>query len=64
MGEQAVLESEPERVEKWRRDELVRAGYPMDYALKLARHVEVDLRLAVRLLEQGCTPAVAVKILL
>jgi hypothetical protein len=47
--EQAVqeVETEDERVMRWRRDELRRAGYDERLALKLALRRHVDLHLAV-----------------
>lgn len=57
-------ETETERVERWRADELVRAGYDAEPAAELARRHDVDLHHAAGLLEQGCTPELALKILL
>ena len=48
----------------WRFDRLVRAGYAEVDASKVARQVEVDLHLAMRLLERGCPAATALRILL
>jgi hypothetical protein len=63
--EQAVreIETESERVLRWRVDELKRAGYDDRLALKLALRRHVDLHRAVRLLRQGCDPALAARIL-
>jgi hypothetical protein len=58
------VETESERVERWRAQELERAGYSADAAAKLAARPDVDLHRAVDLLGQGCPPAVAVDILL
>src|SRR5688500_17714341 len=49
--------SEIDRIERWRHEELERAGYDSDSALVLAASHEVDLHKAVRLLERGCTVA-------
>jgi hypothetical protein len=56
--------TEQDRVEAWRLEELLRAGYPEDAALALAPRFDVDLHSAVSLLEQGCPPGVAVAILI
>ena len=48
----------------WRLTELTRAGYPPADAWLLATDTRADLRVAERLLEQGCPPATAVRILL
>jgi hypothetical protein len=57
-------ETESERIERWRMEELERAGYPIESAICLAASPEVDLHFAVGLLEHGCEPELAVKILL
>jgi hypothetical protein len=48
----------------WRFESLIRAGYLPDQAWELATSKEVDVRLAERLLDQGCAPLTAVQILL
>jgi len=61
---QILAETELERVEKWRAEELERGGYkPADAARLAARH-EVDLHIAVALLEKGCPAELALEILL
>jgi hypothetical protein len=57
-------ETEIERIERWRREELERAGYPSDAAAALAARHDVDLHAAVGLLERGCPPETALQILL
>jgi hypothetical protein len=58
------VETEGERIERWRAEELERAGYdPVDAGKLAARH-DVDLHLAVELLERGCPAATALRILL
>ena len=56
-------ESEHERVERWRADRLERAGYTAEQAAELAGRSDVDLHQAVGLVEQGCEPEVAFRIL-
>ncbi len=58
-----VEESETERIERWRAGELERAGYDPDSACGLAQRHDVDLHLAIELLERGCPVETAVKIL-
>ena len=48
----------------WRYERLVRAGYSERDSMVVAERVEVDLHLAVELLERGCPPATALRILL
>jgi len=59
-----AVETEVERVERWRADALVRAGYDASDALELAARPDIDLHEAIDLLESGCPVAVAVRILL
>ena len=54
---------ERETVTSWRIERLVGAGYPADAALVLALDREVDLHLAVSLLERGCASDTALEIL-
>jgi len=54
---------ERESVTSWRIERLVGAGYAEDAALVLALDREVDLHLAVSLLERGCPPDTALEIL-
>lgn len=59
-----IVETELERVERWRAEALERAGYGPADARAIAAHLEVDLHRAIELLENGCTPELAVRILL
>jgi hypothetical protein len=58
------VETEGERIERWRAEELERAGYRAEEAVALASRNYVDLHLAVELLERGCPTETAVRILL
>jgi hypothetical protein len=60
---QLVFDTEIERIEQWRAEELERAGYPVLAAGELAARHDVDLHLAVDLLRQGCAVEVALEIL-
>jgi hypothetical protein len=55
---------EVELVERWRLDSLERAGYDAESAAVLAASPEVDLHLAVSLLQRGCPVSLALQILL
>lgn len=59
-----LVETELERVERWRAEELERAGYELSAAAVLAASPGVDLHLAVELLARGCSQDVAMQILL
>jgi hypothetical protein len=59
-----IVETELERVERWRAEELLRSGYDPHQAAELAAHHDVDIRRAASLLEQGCPADLALQILL
>ena len=59
-----IVETELERVERWRVEELLRAGYDPSSAFDLAIRFDVDLHAAIELLESGCPADLAVRILI
>jgi hypothetical protein len=59
-----IVETELERVERWRSEELIRAGYDPGSAAQLAARHDVDIRRAAAMLAQGCPPDLALRILL
>jgi hypothetical protein len=61
---QLVEQTEIERIERWRAEELERAGYEPRAAGRIAVRHDVDLHTAVDLLQRGCSPDVALRILL
>ena len=61
---QEIVETELERVERWRTDELLRAGFDPASASELATRLDVDLHAATELVDRGCSPQLALKILL
>jgi hypothetical protein len=61
---QLEVDTEVRRIERWRLDALERAGYPSTDAVELAVRHDVDLHHAVELLQQGCPPELALRILL
>jgi hypothetical protein len=56
--------AEVDEVLRWRFEVLVRAGYDLEDAHTLARHREVDLHLAARLVGHGCPSSTAALIVL
>jgi hypothetical protein len=62
--ETPVRDPEHERVERWRAEALERGGYDAAAAAELAARLDVDLHRAIGLLEQGCPPETALRILL
>ena len=47
----------------WRREQLVRSGFPRALAARLASDPEYDLHVLIELVERGCSPELAVRIL-
>ena len=58
-----IVETESERVERWRTAELMRVGFAGDDAVVLAARMDVDLHEAIELVLRGCPPELAVRIL-
>jgi len=58
-----IIETELDRVERWRTSELMRAGFPGDDAVALAARTDVDLHEAIELVRRGCPPDLAIRIL-
>jgi hypothetical protein len=59
-----ATETEMEKVEHWRAEELVRAGFDPSDAIALAARHDIDLHLAVELVQQGCPYETAIDILI
>jgi hypothetical protein len=57
-------DTEMDKVEHWRAEELVRAGFDPSDAIALAARHDIDLHLAVELIEQGCPYETAIEILI
>ncbi len=58
-----LVETEQTKVEGWRLHILLEAGYPVPVAERLAPS-DADLHDAVDLVQRGCEPRLAVRILL
>ena len=58
-----IIETELDRVERWRTAELMRVGFPGDDAVALAARLDVDLHEAISLVERGCPTELAIRIL-
>jgi hypothetical protein len=50
-------------VVRWRREQLVRAGFSLPLAARLGKDVRYDLHALIELVERGCQPELAVRIL-
>jgi hypothetical protein len=57
-------DTETDRVEGWRAEELERAGYSRRDAAQLAQRFDVDLHFAVELVGRGCPHELAMRILI
>ena len=47
----------------WRRMELVQCGFPPELAERVARDERYELQQLIQLVHEGCSPALAVRIL-
>ena len=63
-AELTTKETEQERIQRWRAEELERAGFEPAAAALLASRHDVDLHHAIDLLRNGCEPELALQILL
>jgi len=50
-------------VAQWRRDQLVETGFDLPLAAELGRDVRYDLHALIELVERGCEPDLAARIL-
>ena len=50
-------------VVNWRRRELIHRGFPRPLAARVARDERYDLHELIELVQQGCAPELAVRIL-
>ena len=54
---------ETEAVVEWRRSELMQSGFPRQLAVRVARDERYDLHQLIELVHEGCSPALAVRML-
>jgi hypothetical protein len=57
------IQTESEKVERWRAEALEKVGYDAASARMLALRHDVDLHQAIELVQNGCPPGTAVRIL-
>jgi hypothetical protein len=60
---QMARERERDAVSRWRREQLVEAGFPTPLAVRLSADPGYDLHALIELVERGCPPELAVRIL-
>jgi hypothetical protein len=56
-------ERERENMIAWRYAQLFRSGFPHDLAIRVARDGRYDLHRLIELVERGCSPELALRIL-
>jgi hypothetical protein len=56
------METQTQEVVAWRRLELLRCGFPLGLAARVAQDQRYDLREVIELVARGCAPDVAVQI--
>jgi hypothetical protein len=56
-------ECERDEVFTWRRSQLVRSGFPEPLAARVAHDGRYDLHRLIELVESGCSPQLALRIL-
>ena len=61
---ETYIETEAERVERWRTEALLRVGFDFETATVMAADLTVDLHAAADLISRGCPPDLAARILL
>lgn len=62
MKTKARSEQTAHEVVRWRREQLVAAGFPLPAAARLAKDDGYDLHALIELRERGCSPELAVRI--
>ncbi len=50
-------------VVRWRREQLTQLGFPLPLGARLAKDTRYDLHALIELVERGCPPDLAVRIL-
>jgi hypothetical protein len=63
MGTELKLKHGAHEVFSWRRDQLAHAGFTLPVAARLAHDPRYDLHALIELVERGCSPELAVRIL-
>ena len=63
MRPQATSDRGARELVAWRREQLVRSGFGLPQANRLARDGRYDLHGLIELVESGCPPGLAIRIL-
>ncbi len=62
MRAETADERSGDTVVRWRRDQLAASGFPLPVAARLANHPRYDLHALIELVERGCEPDLAARI--
>jgi hypothetical protein len=63
MQTKTTSERSAEEVVRWRRERLVESAFPLPLAARLAKNPRYDLHALIELVERGCPPDLAIRIL-
>jgi hypothetical protein len=63
MGTETTPETIGRDVVRWRREQMTHTGFPLPLAAKIAKDNRYDLHALIELVERGCQPDLAVRIL-
>jgi hypothetical protein len=63
MRTETTSETTASDVVRWRREQLAHSGFPLPIAAKIAKDARYDLHVLIELVERGCQPELAVRIL-
>jgi hypothetical protein len=63
MGTETRSAASGPDVVRWRREQLAHSGFPPPLAAKVATDTRYDLHVLIELVERGCRPELAVRIL-
>jgi hypothetical protein len=62
MGTNTTREAPRRGLVRWRREQLVESGFPFPVASRLAKDSRYDLHALIELVERGCPPDLAARI--
>jgi hypothetical protein len=63
MRTKTASEQAGDAVARWRREQLVDTGVPLPLAARVAEDARYDLHALIELVERGCRPDLAIRIL-
>ncbi len=63
MRTSTTREASGHDVVSWRHEQLTQSGFPLPLAARIAKDTRYDLHALIELVEQGCRPELAVRIL-